>query len=325
MLREKQKIIAEGIAILIFAGALALVAYQSKPWEEHKSETSVLSTEMAEGTELEENTEEPGRVPNLPANPNQQMYSSSSGYTIYDPFNTRGLSTERIPHSFGQAVNGQPNKLAMQSQNYFDSINSSNSMALDMLSTEKVLYLTFDCGYEYNGNTAKIVEILNEKEVPAAFFCALSFYKKNPALVSCMIENGHILGNHSAVHVSFPSISREEMASHIYKIDKYLLDTYNYECRYFRFPFGDYSECALDLVGNIGHRISFWTIAYRDWETNNQMGPDAAFEILTSRLHPGATILLHAVSDDNVAIMADFIDYARAQGYTFVSLDDYPW
>ena len=109
----------------------------------------------------------------------------------------------------------------------------------------------------------------------------------------------------------------------IFDVHQYLLDTYGYTSKYFRFPTGSYSESSLELVTSIGYNSVFWSIAYDDWDTNNQGRTDYAFKTVTGRLHPGAVILLHSVSTDNTAILGDFIDYARKEGYTFKTLDDY--
>ncbi len=245
------------------------------------------------------------------------------GYTVYDPDNTRGLSEENVPFGFGYATGGQPHEISINNQAYFDSLKGVSALALDTVSSEKVLYLTFDCGYEYHNNSNRMMDILAEKDVDAAFFCTLSFLKNNTATAKRMIEDGHIVGNHSNTHPVFPDISRTEMAEELYAVDKYLMDTFGYDCNYFRFPTGAYSESALELVTGVGHSSVFWSIAYADWDTENQKSYEEAFETVTSRLHPGAVILLHAVSDTNVEILADFIDYARENGYVFKTLDDY--
>ena len=200
-----------------------------------------------------------------------------------------------------------------------------SALALDRKTPkeEKVLYLTFDCGYEYNNNTLVILDVLKQKDVKAAFFCTLPFLTGNGESARRMIEEGHIVGNHSNNPPVFTTISRTEMAQEIHDVHKYLLDTYGYTSKYFRFPTGSYSESSLELVTSIGYNSAFWSIAYDDWDTNNQGRTDYAFKTVTGRLHPGAVILLHSVSTDNAAILGDFIDYARAQGYTFKTLDDY--
>ena len=189
--------------------------------------------------------------------------------------------------------------------------------------SEKVLYLTFDCGYE-NGYTSKILDTLKEKDVPAAFFCTLPQVKDYPELIARMISEGHIVGNHSVKHPSFPTLTRIRMAEELQGMDNYLRTNFGYSEPFFRFPMGEYSDCALDLIGSLGYRSVFWSVAYADWDLDKQKGADYAFNTVTARLHPGAVILLHSVSPDNAEALGRIIDWARGEGYTFKSLRDFP-
>lgn len=243
-------------------------------------------------------------------------------FAVEDPENTRGLSTEKVGYSYGVAKDGAPHETSVQNQSYF-SENGYQAFCLDTVSEEKTLYLTFDCGYE-NGYTEKILDTLKEKNVPAAFFCTLPQVEDNPQLIARMITEGHIVGNHSVKHPSFPTLTRIEMAQEIQGMDDYLRTNFGYSEPFFRFPMGEYSDCALDLVGSIGYRSVFWSVAYEDWDLDNQRGTQYAFDTVTSRLHPGAVILLHSVSPDNANALGQIIDWAREQGYVFKSLRDFP-
>lgn len=243
-------------------------------------------------------------------------------FTCSDPENSRGLSTEKISHSYGVASNGQPHQISVESEKFFESKNYK-AVTYDTESQGKVLYLTFDCGYD-NGYTEKILDVLKEKNVKAAFFCTADELKSAPEVIARMIKEGHIVGNHSTTHPSFDEISRSEMAKEIQDCDNYLRSNFGYTSSYFRFPKGEYSECALELVGSLGYTSVFWSLSYADWDTKAQKGVDYAFQKVTERLHPGAIILLHAVSSDNAGAMAKIIDYAIEQGYAFKSLDDLP-
>ena len=140
-----------------------------------------------------------------------------------------------------------------------------------------------------------------------------------------MIDEGHIVGNHSTTHpADCAALSRADMAWEVLGVHNYMLANFGYECKYFRVPSGSYSENALELVHSLGYKSAFWSIAYADWDPDDPQGTDIAFETVTSRLHPGAVILLHSTSPDNADILGDFIDYAVSQGYTFRSLDEFP-
>lgn len=236
-----------------------------------------------------------------------------------DPSNENGFSEEKIEHSFGVAQNGEPHEISVNSQAFFESY-GFDAVTYDRRK-EKNLYLTFDCGYE-NGYTEKILDILKQKKVPAAFFCTYTDIRDNAELIARVINEGHIVGNHSTTHPSFAEIDRNRMAKEIEDCDNLLREKFGYTSPFFRFPKGEYSQNALNLVNSLGYKCVFWSLAYSDWDTENQKGGDYAFDTVTSRLHPGAIILLHSVSADNADALGRIIDYARKNGYEFKSLNN---
>lgn len=241
---------------------------------------------------------------------------------VNDPENSRGISNKKIEHAYGVAKDGKPNQISVDSQKFFEE-KKLNAVTYDTKTDKKVLYLTFDCGYD-NGNTEKILDTLKEKNVKAAFFCTLDDIKSTPEIIARMIKEGHIVGNHSDSHPSFPEISRTRMAKEIENCDNYLRTNFGYTSKFFRYPKGEYSENTLDLTASLGYTSVFWSISYADWDTNAQKGGDYAFDTVTSRLHPGGIMLLHAVSSDNAEAMGRIIDYARSQGYEFSTIDKIP-
>ncbi len=242
--------------------------------------------------------------------------------SVLDPQNSRKLPTAGVQHSYGVAKDGKAHDTSVNFQAFFES-KQYKAVCLDTKTQEKVLYLTFDCGWE-NGNTAKILDTLREKKVPATFFATLHHIKSEPALITRMIGEGHIVGNHSCSHPNFSTIKRDKMAQEIVDMDNYLRTHFGYTAPFFRFPEGAYNESALDLVQSLGYTSVFWSCAYADWDVEDQKGKDFAFQTVTARLHPGAIILLHSVSSDNAAAMGDIIDWAHGQGYTFRALTELP-
>ena len=187
--------------------------------------------------------------------------------------------------------------------------------------TDKI-YLTFDEGYE-NGYTAPILDTLKEKDVKAVFFVTLPYAKSEPALIKRMIDEGHTIGNHSSKHLSFPEMPLEEAAADIIDLHNYMKANYGYEMWLFRPPMGEFSEQTLGLVQSLGYKTVFWSFAYRDWLVDDQPLTLEALNHITSKSHPGAIYLLHAVSQTNAEILGDVIDQICAKGYTFAAWDIY--
>ncbi|MBQ3044534.1 MAG: polysaccharide deacetylase family protein [Clostridia bacterium] len=244
-----------------------------------------------------------------------------ASFKANDPDNSRNLSTKRIEHSYGVAKNSMPHQISVDNQKYFEAT-GYKAVCYDTKSSEKVLYLTFDCGWE-NGYTSKCLDVLKEKKVPAAFFCTLDHIESTPDLIARMINEGHIVGNHSANHADFTEISRQKMADELLECDNYLRKNFGYATSFFRFPEGAYNENSLELIDSMGYTSVFWSCAYADWDVNAAKGGDYAFETVTARLHPGAIILLHSVSPDNAEALGRIIDFARQNGYEFKALTEY--
>lgn len=187
---------------------------------------------------------------------------------------------------------------------------------------EKVLYLTFDEGYE-NGYTGQILDVLKKCEVPAAFFVTGPYIETQQELVNRMISEGHIVGNHTVHHPNLPKlVSAEKMAEELCSLNERFLTSYGLPMKYMRPPEGEYSERLLAVANTLGYKTIFWSFAYRDWNPKLQKGADYAYQQVTPYLHNGAIILLHAVSEDNANALESIINYAKGEGYTFKSLDE---
>ncbi len=188
-------------------------------------------------------------------------------------------------------------------------------------SKQKTVYLTFDEGYE-NGYTSQILDILKETGVKAAFFVTYDYCKTSSNLVQRMISEGHIVGNHSWTHPSFPKCSAEQVREEITKLHDYVRENFNYEMTFFRFPMGEFSESTLKQVQELGYTSVFWSFAHKDWDPKNQPSSEQAFKVITSSLHSGEIYLLHAVSEANTDCLKDVIGFWITEGYTVGDLRD---
>ncbi|KMT22583.1 delta-lactam-biosynthetic de-N-acetylase [Clostridium cylindrosporum] len=189
--------------------------------------------------------------------------------------------------------------------------------------SSKKLYLTFDEGYE-NGYTGEILDILKANNVPAAFFVTKPYIEKEKDLINRMVNEGHIVGNHTSNHPAMPSVTDDED-----KFNKEFTDTEeSFKAvtgkdmpKFFRPPMGRYSEKSLYLTEKLGYKSVFWSFAHKDWEVNNQPSVEHTIKKIKGGMHNGCVILLHAVSESNTKALDSVIKDLKAEGYEFLSLD----
>ena len=222
-------------------------------------------------------------------------------------------STEKVVWGPGRAENHQRPTDPVNLQQSYGALG-----AQFIMSDDKFICLTFDEGYE-NGYTPQILDVLKEKQVKAIFFVTYDFVKDNPELIERMIDEGHIIGNHTYRHYTMDEVSQEEAQEEIVFLDKYMKENFKYRMTLFRFPKGEFSENTLALANSLGYKSVFWSFAYADWDTNNPADQQEAFDTITSYTHNGEIMLLHAVSETNAAILGKVIDQVRSQGYEFTT------
>ena len=188
---------------------------------------------------------------------------------------------------------------------------------------EKVLYLTFDAGYE-NGCTAKILDTLKEKQVPAAFFLVGNYIRQSPDLVRRMVAEGHTVGNHTMHHYDMSRLSdKAAFSKELTDLEALYKETVGQELpKYYRPPQGIYSEENLKMAQELGYKTLFWSLAYVDWNNDAQPTREAAFAKLLPRTHNGAVVLLHSTSKTNAEILGELIDKWKEAGYRFGTLDE---
>ena len=188
---------------------------------------------------------------------------------------------------------------------------------------EKVIYLTFDAGYE-NGCTARILDTLKAHNAPAAFFLVGNYIEKNADLVRRMEAEGHIVGNHTMHHKDMSKLTDEAaFAKELQDLEALYQETVGKPMpKYYRPPQGIYSQDNLRLAQKLGYRTVFWSLAYVDWNNDSQPTREQAFKKLLPRTHPGAVILLHSTSKTNAEILGELIEKWKAEGYRFGTLEE---
>ena len=188
--------------------------------------------------------------------------------------------------------------------------------------SEKKMYITFDCGYE-NGFTPDMLDVLKDERVTAAFFVTQTFIRDNIDLVKRMKEEGHLVCNHTVTHPSMPGKSVEEQKKEILDCENYMKEATGYEMDcFYRPPKGEYSQCSLQVAKDLGYTTVFWSMAYLDYDVNNQPSMQHVVDHFAKYYHPGAIPLLHNVSQANHDALQQVLQNLKKEGYTFGSLYD---
>lgn len=188
--------------------------------------------------------------------------------------------------------------------------------------SERVLYLTFDAGYE-NGYTEKILDVLKKHDVKAAFFLVGNYIEKNADLVRRMVDEGHIVGNHTMHHPDMSKLSdKEAFSKELTDLENLFKETTGKEMpKYYRPPQGLYSQENLQMAKELGYQTVFWSLAYADWNNDSQPTREQAFSKLIPRTHSGAVVLLHSTSQTNAEILDELLTTWENMGYTFQTVD----
>ncbi len=187
---------------------------------------------------------------------------------------------------------------------------------------KKYIYLTFDEGYEA-GYTTKILEILKNNDVKATFFITAHYVNTQEELVKQMLEEGHIVGNHTVNHKSMPDLTDEEIRTEVMELHQVVQQKFGYEMKYLRPPMGEFSERTLQITNSLGYKNVMWSFAYQDWDEKKQPDEAKSKEKILKNLHPGEIMLLHGNSQTNTNILDSIIKEARNMGYEFHSLDEF--
>lgn len=189
-------------------------------------------------------------------------------------------------------------------------------------SEDKYVYLTFDEGYEA-GYTASILDTLKNNDVKAAFFITGHYLNSKLELVERMINEGHLVGNHTVNHPSMPDLSEENLKDEIMNLHTAVYEKFGYEMKYLRPPKGEFSQRTLNQTKKLGYTSVMWSFAYDDWDENKQGREEYAKEKILTNIHNGCVILLHANSKDNCNILDEVIKEIKNMGYEFNTLDKF--
>jgi delta-lactam-biosynthetic de-N-acetylase len=313
---KKTALLALAFSLLLLCGiGAAYMKKQSADAEETDSMESAVDTEATEGSEAYGHPVETDDTAVDHASDSEKILGQ---ILVNEPVTElESLDTTAVDWGLGKAKDDKGRPIdAVNAQEKYAAYN-----ALFLGEGENTIYLTFDEGYE-NGYTESILDTLKTKNVKAVFFVTESYAKAQPKLVQRMIDEGHVIGNHSASHPSagLTSLSWEQQQNEVMENHEYVLAQFDYHMYLFRYPAGRFSEQSLAIVNNCNYKSVFWSFAYLDYDVNNQPDPQESLAKMEDRLHPGAIYLLHAESETNATVLGDLIDFITAQGYSFGTL-----
>ncbi|MBO4217124.1 MAG: polysaccharide deacetylase family protein [Clostridia bacterium] len=186
----------------------------------------------------------------------------------------------------------------------------------------KTVYLTFDAGYN-NGNIERVLDALSAHSATGAFFVVSNLIKTEPQLVERMASEGHLVCNHTMRHRDMRQMNEDEFKDELLAVEKLYSETTGHElAKFYRPPRGEFNENNLIWAESIGYKTVLWSVAYADWNNDDQPDVESSLALLKSRVHPGAIILLHPTSASNAALLDAFLTYLESEGYSFGSLAD---
>jgi len=292
------------LAALVFLSFISLRINNKSPLAEGPIE---VFNSSFDNIDFSSEISSPDAVSNEPA-PVSSSAVESASQSSYDRLRSWGL--KRNDKNMPPEVDpGAPELLAKYNAYYIGD------------TSEKVVYLTFDEGYE-NGYTPRILDTLKRHNVKAAFFITGPYLKEHQDLARRMVEEGHTVGNHTVNHPSLPTLSNEKIEEEVVNLDRVFYEKFGKHMKFLRPPKGEYSERTLDVTSKLGYVNLFWSFAYDDWYTNRQRGSSYAYEKVMNNLHNGAVLLLHAVSKDNADALDSIIKDTKAKGYRFGSIEE---
>ena len=150
-----------------------------------------------------------------------------------------------------------------------------------------------------------------------------NYIKKNADLVRRMVDEGHIVANHTMHHPDMSKLKDpDSFSKELQDLEALFQSVTGKELpKYYRPPQGIYSEENLKMAKELGYKTVFWSLAYADWNNDDQPTREQAFSKLLPRTHNGAVVLLHSTSKTNAEILDELLTRWTEQGYRFETVD----
>lgn len=244
------------------------------------------------------------------------MCTSILSFSLYSQATT--IKNDLIAWGFRRGENHLQSVLDTKAEKI---IREFNGIALGDKEIPNV-YLTFDSGYE-DGYTEKILDVLKDKNVKATFFITGHYLNTASDLVKRMIEEGHIVGNHTVNHKCMPNLSDEEIKNEIMNLHNAVFEKFGYEMKYFRPPKGEFSQRVVKLARDLGYTTVMWSSAYDDWDKEKQNREEYGKKKIIENIHNGCVLLLHSTSKDNANILDNVLTKIKEEGYIIKNIDEF--
>lgn len=323
-----KKIIATALAVVLILGCAGCGGYDLKLKDQLFGDVTTGPSQS-----VPEATQPDATVPDVPeqsepdqsSDPTTQPTEPEPTEPQVQPGTIQGIYTTAELEAMDKTVNGwglgpytddenRPVDATKAQEKYGD------REAYFIVPADGKIYLTFDEGYE-NGYTSQILDVLKEKDVKAVFFVTMQYVKDEPELIQRMIDEGHVVGNHSVRHKSMPTLDLDTMMAEVVDLHEYVEENFGYEMYLFRPPMGHYSEQSLSVLQELGYKSVLWSFAYYDYAVDDQPDPQKAYDKIVAAAHSGAIYLLHAVSKTNTEVLGDVIDAFRDQGFEMALME----
>ena len=190
---------------------------------------------------------------------------------------------------------------------------SMNELPAQQNSSSKRIALTFDDGPTFN--SANILDILKQHNVPATFFLVGQRVEQQPELARRMLAEGHSIGNHTQAHGHLINFKETKgMMDEITACNQAIEQHMGIQTTLFRAPHGVLTLHLSRAIHRLGMRSIGWNL--RSFDTSAK-DADLLLHRITSKLQNRAIILLHDDCDITAQILPKIIEHARAQGYEF--------
>ncbi|QBD85591.1 delta-lactam-biosynthetic de-N-acetylase [Clostridium tetani] len=309
----------KAISLLIIFSFISLSTTSCSPKYSNNDKNDKIKVETPINKKYNEDIKKKDETKSL--NDNEKIDDESKKDNSKNTSSKSSLETKERDWFFEPKKDGSPSTVPNDVENVIK--NHSTYFLGD--TSEKVIYLTFDEGYE-NGYTSKILDVLKANDVKAAFFVVTPYIKTNKDLIKRMVDEGHLVCNHSVHHPSMAQVAlkgKEKFKEEFTGVEEIFKEVTGKEMpKFFRPPMGKYSELSLAYTKELGYKTIFWSFAYNDWNVDKQPNPEAAKKRIVDKAHNGAIYLLHAVSKTNTEVLDSVIKELKDKGFRFASLEE---